>query len=69
VTAGILWNTLSKAGDTQGTLESFKSSLIQIPDTIGQIPDTIPDKPPTPKYSAENRNSIIDYQRGPQTAR
>ena len=64
VKAGMLWNTLPKAVNTQGTLERFKSSL-------GQFLDTIPDKPPTPGYSAENRNSIIDWcnQRGgPQTA-
>ena len=64
VKAGMLWNTLPKAVNTQGTLESFKTSL-------GQFMDTIPDKPPTPGYSAENSNSITDWcnQRGgPQMA-
>jgi hypothetical protein len=64
VKAGMLWNTLPKAVNSQRTLESFKTSL-------GQFLDTIPDKPPTLGYSAENSNSITDWckQRGgPQMA-
>ena len=54
VRAGRIWNVLPKIVNTQKTLASFKTSL-------GNFLDNVPDKPPTPGYSAENSNSIIDW--------
>ena len=52
VRAGRLWNVLPKVVNTQTT--SFKAFL-------GNFLDTLPDKPPTPGYSGENCNSMIDW--------
>ena len=50
VKAGMLWNTLPKAVNTQGTLEGFKSSL-------GQFLDTIPENPP-PRYTQRKTGTL-----------
>ena len=54
VRAGRLWNGLPRIANTQKTLASFKTSL-------GNFLDILPDNFPTPGYSAENSNSIIDW--------
>ena len=53
VRAGRLWNVLPRIVNTQKTLASFKIYL-------GNFLDILPDKPPSPGYSAENSNSIIE---------
>ena len=54
VRAGRISNVLPKIVNTQKTLTSFKTSF-------GNVLATVPDNLPTPGYSAENSNSIIDW--------
>ena len=64
VRAGRIWNVLPEIVNAQKTLASFKTSL-------GNFLDILPDNFPTPGYSAENSNSIIDWCSqggGPQIA-
>ena len=54
VRAGRLWNVLPRIVNTQKTLARFKTSL-------GNFLDILLDNSPTPGYSVENSNSIIDW--------
>jgi hypothetical protein len=48
------WNLLPKLMNFIKELTSFKTAL-------GIFLEKIPDKPPTPGYTAECRNSILDW--------
>ena len=54
VKAAKLWNLLPKSINTIKELSSFKAAL-------GQFLEKVPDKPPTPGYTAECSNSILDW--------
>ena len=55
VKAAKMWNLLPKSVNTIKELTTFKAAL-------GQFLEKIPDKPPTPGYTAECNNSILDWK-------
>ena len=54
IKAAKLWNILPKSLNTIKELTSFKAAL-------GLFLEKVPDKPPTPGYTAECSNSILDW--------
>ena len=59
VKAAKMWNLLPKSVNTIKELNTFKGAL-------GRFLEKVPDKPPTPGYTAECKNSLLDwnYQSG-----
>ena len=55
VKAAKLWNLLPKSVYTIEDLDSFKVA-------VGKFLDKMPDTPPTPGYTSQCRNSLLDWR-------